>query len=115
MHVGESFLCVRGMLYFFHMVPQGIVALAAFSFLLRKDGQTSAAEYYEGLNKGFIDYWMKNALVKTSIIPCISCFVLKLTQCRLYLVPSIQPQLTSFPVFCSLEVTIAVVEDWEQG
>ena len=51
--------------------------MAAFSFLLRKDGQTSAAEYYEGLNKGFIDYWMKKALVKTFTIPCMSCFVLK--------------------------------------
>ena len=74
---GESFLSVKGILYFFHMVPQGIVALGAFSYLLRRDGQTSAAEYYEGLNKGFIDYWMKNALVKTFTIPCMSCFVLK--------------------------------------
>ena len=59
----ESIFSTSGMLYF-HMVLQGIVALASFTYLLRKDGQTNAAEYYEELNKGFIDYWMKNALVK---------------------------------------------------
>ena len=72
----ENIFSTSGMFYF-HMVLQGIVALASFSYLLRKDGQANAAEYYEELNKGFIDYWMKNALVKTCIVLCMECFVLK--------------------------------------
>ena len=43
---------------------QGIVALGAYSFLLRRDGKTEAAEYYEKLNEGFVEYWMKNASVR---------------------------------------------------
>ena len=43
------------------MALQGIVALAAFSHLLRMNGQTNTAEYYEDLNKNFTAYWMDNA------------------------------------------------------
>ena len=44
-----------------HMALQGIVALAAFSQLLRMNGQINTAEYYENLNRNFITYWMGNA------------------------------------------------------
>ena len=43
---------------------QGIVALGAFSYLLRKNGTAEAADYYDKLNEGFVDYWMKNASVR---------------------------------------------------
>ena len=44
-----------------HMALQGIVALAAFSQLLRMNGQINTAEYYENLNRNFITYWMSDA------------------------------------------------------
>jgi len=32
--------------------------------LLRKDGKKEAADYYDKLNEGFVEYWMKNASVR---------------------------------------------------
>jgi len=40
------------------------VALGAFSYLLRMDGKEEAADYYDKLNEGFVEYWMKNASVR---------------------------------------------------
>ena len=40
------------------------MALGAFSYLLRMDGNKEVADYYDKLNEGFVEYWMKNASVR---------------------------------------------------
>ena len=40
------------------------MALGAFSYLLRMDGKKEVADYYDKLNEGFVEYWMKNASVR---------------------------------------------------
>ena len=42
---------------------QGILGLAAYAYLLREDGRTAEADHYDGLNKQFVQFWLKNASV----------------------------------------------------
>lgn len=43
---------------------QGIMGLAALSYILRLDGKNSTADKYDKLNKGYISYWISKALVR---------------------------------------------------
>ena len=39
------------------------MGLAAYSYLLKLHGDNSEAEYYDNLNKEFIQFWLRNASV----------------------------------------------------
>lgn len=47
-------------------LPQGIVGLGAYAYLLRWSGQTSLADHYDQLNRGFVQYWMNKSAVCSS-------------------------------------------------
>ena len=42
-----------------------MVGLAAYAGILRNANRTDEAMHYETLNKQFVEYWMKNAFVRT--------------------------------------------------
>ena len=50
-----------------------MVGLAAYAGLLRNANRTDEAVHYEMLNKQFVEYWMKNALVSTTLKATICC------------------------------------------
>ena len=43
---------------------QGIVGLASYAYMLRVKGDTNASDYYDGLNKNFVQYWIQHANVR---------------------------------------------------
>lgn len=47
-----------------HGWSQGIVGLAAYTYLLRQNDQNSEADHYDTLNRGYVQYWLKNGLVR---------------------------------------------------
>ena len=40
-----------------------MVALGAYSYLLKKKGDMASAVHYDNLNKNFIDYWITKGMV----------------------------------------------------
>ena len=47
---------------------QGIVALGAYTYLLKMDNRTELAKYYDRLAQDYVTFWIANAAVSNGIV-----------------------------------------------